>query len=116
MKIGHLELFVKDPLKSKLFYETLLGFKVIDVQHELFVWMKKDNIEILLRPGKNDSDHKNYNESKSGIVFYTEDLEKTRDELLQKGLTFSGTDGSDKCLTFKDPDGNWFQLVNPEQH
>ena len=116
MKFGHLEIFVKDPLKSKMFYETVLDFEVIEVQLGNFVWLKKNNIEILLRPGKNDLNYINYDESKSGIVFYTEDLEITREELLQKGLTFSGTDGSDKCLTFKDPDGNWFQLVNPEKH
>lgn len=116
MKFGHIEVFVRDPMKSKTFFETVLGFEIVDVQQEQFVWLKINNIELLLRPGKNDTDYKNYNESKSGIVFYTDDLWKTRDELLKRGITFSGTDGSDNCLTFKDPDGNWFQLVNPDQH
>jgi hypothetical protein len=47
---------------------------------------------------------------------YTNDLEETVDAFKKKGLEFKGTDGSEKCLTFTDPDGHWFQLVNPEDH
>lgn len=54
-----------------------------------------------------------YKDSDVGFVFYTDDLEKTRKELISHGLEFKGTDGSDSCLTFTDPDGNWFQLVDP---
>ena len=42
------------------------------------------------------------------------DLEKSRNELISRGLIFRGTDGSDECLTFTDPDGNWFQLTDPD--
>ena len=31
--------------------------------------------------------------------------------LRERGLEFRGTDGSESCLTFMDPDGNWFQLA-----
>jgi catechol 2,3-dioxygenase-like lactoylglutathione lyase family enzyme len=40
MKIGHIELFVKDPLASKEFYESVLGFEVIAVQGSDFVWVR----------------------------------------------------------------------------
>ena len=32
MKVGHLELFVKDPVVSKDFYESTLGFEVVAEQ------------------------------------------------------------------------------------
>jgi len=113
MKIGHIEIFVKDPMVSKDFYEKILGFTVTEVQHEKYVWLKLGETQILLRPGKNDLKTNEYKDSKVGIVIYTDDHSKTRSELEGKGLVFCGTDGSDSCLTFKDPDGNWFQLVNP---
>jgi excinuclease ABC subunit A len=72
--------------------------------------------ELFFGTGENKLITDKYNNSNSGIVLYSDDLEKSRDELISKGLQFKGTDGSDKCLTFTDPDGNWFQLVNTNQH
>ena len=118
MKLGHIEIFVKNPLESKKFYTDLLGFEVVDVQDNKFVWLKSGDSLILLRPGdySPDSVTSEYSKSKSGLVIYTDDLERTSGKLKSKGLEFKGTDGSDKCLTFIDPDGNWLQLVNPEDH
>lgn len=114
MKLGHIEIFVKDPLRAKDFYEKILGFELVEVQNEKFVWMKLGENLILLRPGKNDLKANEYRNSNTGFVLYTADLKKTKDELNERGLEFKGTDGSDECLTFTDPDGNWFQLVNPD--
>jgi hypothetical protein len=47
-------------------------------------------------------------------VFYTDDVDKTAAELRARGLVFRGEDGPG-CLTFTDPDGHWFQLVNPRE-
>lgn len=114
MKIGHIEIFVKDPLRSKDFYEKILGFELVEVQGDKFVWLKLGDYLFLLRPGKNDLKVNEYKDSNLGFVLYTDDIETTRKELTSKGLEFKGTDGSDECLTFTDPDGNWFQLVDPE--
>ncbi|MDQ3021460.1 MAG: VOC family protein [Bacteroidota bacterium] len=114
MKFGHIEIFVKEPLNSKEFYEKILGFELIEFQHEKFVWLKLGENQILLRPGGNNYQSSEYKDSNSGIVLYTENLEKTKDELISRGLVFKDTDGSDTCLTFTDPDGNWFQLVDPQ--
>lgn len=111
--IGHTEIFVKDPLRSKEFYEKVLGFELVEVQNEKFVWLKSGDKLFLLRPGKNDLQVNEYKNSNTGLVFYTEHLQNTRDDLISRGLEFKGTDGSDECLTFTDPDGNWFQLVDP---
>ncbi len=114
MQAGHIEIFAGDIQASRHFYENILGFSVTEIQHDKFVWMKLGGIEILLRPGKNNNQTDEYKDSKIGFVFYTSDLNKTKVELEDRGLVFSGTDGSDSCLTFKDPDGNWFQLTDPD--
>lgn len=116
MNLGHIEIFVKDPLKSKEFYKDVLGFTVEDIQKDKYVWLIKGGTEILLRPGKNHLQINNYQSTNIGLVLYTEDLDDAVKELTSKGLKFKGTDLSEKCLTFTDPDGNWFQLVNPKDH
>ena len=116
LKPGHIELFVKDTLASKKFYPDILEFEEIETQHGNLVWMRNGNLELLLRPSKGQSKSKDYQSSNVGFVFYTNDLNRSVKELQAKGLKFIGTDGSEKCLTFNDPDGNWFQLVNPNDH
>ncbi|MCY7362674.1 MAG: VOC family protein [Ignavibacteria bacterium] len=113
MEFGHIEIFVKEPMKAKEFYEKVLGFEITEIQNNKFVWMKFGENEFLLRPGKHSIICSEYKESDIGFVFYTEDVQKKKEELISKGLEFKGTDGSEECLTFTDTDGNWFQLVNP---
>lgn len=116
MQIGHIEIFVSNPLKAKLFYTEILGFEEIIIQQDQFVWLKMGEIEVLLRPSITQKDTSKFGEKSVVMVFYTEDLTKTKGDLEKKGLVFNGIDGSDKCPTFKDEDGNWFQLVNPNDH
>ncbi|HAX48948.1 MAG TPA: VOC family protein [Ignavibacteria bacterium] len=116
IKFGHIEIFVKDPIASKDFYINVLGFELETIQAEKFIWLKHAESLILLRPGKENEPSPNYQSARTGFVLYTNDLDKTGAELLNRGLMFKGTDGSDRCLTFQDPDGNWFQLVNPKEH
>jgi catechol-2,3-dioxygenase len=56
LRLGHINIFVKDPLKSRIFYEDVLGFEFKIVQKNKYVWMRKENIEILLRPKANEFD------------------------------------------------------------
>ncbi|MCE9583720.1 MAG: VOC family protein [Planctomycetes bacterium] len=114
-RVGHLEIFVTDPSRAKEFYRNVLGFEIGDIQHEgKVVWMTKGELTILLRPGS-PAAPATYQESTVAIVLYTDDLDAEMKDLKNRGLVFKGTDGSDRCLTFTDPDGNWFQLVNPEE-
>ena len=112
MKIGHIELFVKDASASRDFYESVLGFEVVAVQSQDQIWVGCGEMEILLRKGK-PSNSSRYEVSNNGIVLYTDDLASTAKELTNRGLEFKGTTDSEKCLTFTDLDGHWFQLVNP---
>lgn len=116
LTIGHIELFVSDPGASMIFYRDVLGFEVVAVQGDDFVWMGGGSIELLLRRGTPKPGEGPYDRSSCGIVLYTGDLDATVAELTQRGLAFDGTDGSGPCLTFRDPDGHWFQLVDPTHH
>ena len=113
MKIGHIEIFVQDIQRSKQFYENVLGFEFVVQQGDQFVWLKKGELEFLLRSGKNPHRVSEYQKTSLAIVLYTDDLLETKKDLEDRGLIFKGFDGSERCLTFTDPDGNWFQLVNP---
>jgi catechol 2,3-dioxygenase-like lactoylglutathione lyase family enzyme len=116
MKLGHMEIFVKNPIEAKDFYIDVLGFELIEIQNEKVVWLKKGEREILLRPGENKLKAGRYQDTNMAFVLFTDNLDDSVNELKAKGLQFKGTDGSERCLTFTDNDGNWFQLVNPAEH
>ena len=111
MRIGHIELFVRNPAEPRAFYERVLGFEVKAVQGQL-VWLKLGDSEFLLRPGSNPSSAQQYRDAASGIVLYTDNLDATLAALRSRGLELRGDDG-EECPTFTDPDGHWFQIVNP---
>jgi catechol 2,3-dioxygenase-like lactoylglutathione lyase family enzyme len=116
MKVGHLEIFSMNPIRSQQFYCDVLGFEIVSVQNEQFIWIKKDDLEILIRPGHPPEPVTRYEDTPMGIVLYTSNVEKVLKELVDKGLQVKGTVDSNKCYTFTDPDGNWFQLVDPDDH
>ena len=117
LKLGHIELFVKDPQASGDFYTGVLGFKLVEKQDDgNYIWLSSGESLILLRPGDGSQKGSDYGSASTGIVVYTDDLSAAKKELVSRGLEFKGTDGSENCLTFTDPDGNWFQLVNPGEH
>lgn len=116
LRPGHIELFCHDVERSRVFYTTVLGFDVVDIQRGEFVWLRLGDLEILLRPGSPETPVSAYQNSRQALVFYTDNLDRARTQLEANGLEFKGTDGSGTCLTFTDPDGNWFQLVDPGDH
>lgn len=108
MRIGHVELPVQDLLASLAFYEGVLGFRLEANQGDRFLWLTSGDVVILLRPGPprpagGEDDSPN-------VVLYTEDLDAAHARLVAAGVstTLRGT-----CHYFQDPDGHWFQLVNP---
>ena len=116
MKFGHFELFVTDPLTSLPFYRDMLGFDVVAVQAESFVWLKLGEQEVLLRPGRPLSSSPTYSNSRIGIVLYTHNLLETVETLRQRGLNITCMPDEESCYNFTDLDGNWFQLVDPTGH
>jgi catechol 2,3-dioxygenase-like lactoylglutathione lyase family enzyme len=115
MRLGHIEVFVSAPLASRVFYERL-GFVHEETQGGRFVWLSSGEVKILLRPGRRAPVPAAYGEASSAIVLYCDDLEAAMARLRAAGIEFSGTDGGASCPTFRDPDGNWFQLVDPRAH
>ncbi len=116
MKSGHIEIFVSDPMKARGFYVDVLGFTLVQIQGDQFVWLTLEDQSFLLRPSKNQNRVEFYDQSKIGLVLYTENLKEKRAELESRGLKFEDPDMFEGCLTFQDPDGNWFQLVDPNNH
>ena len=113
MYLGHTELFVKDPRASRDFYERVLGFTVTDVQHNgAIIWLQLGDRVILLRVGVRPPTAPNYQRAGQALVFFSDDLAAEMRALESRGLVFNGDDGPG-CPTFTDPDGNWFQLVDP---
>jgi catechol 2,3-dioxygenase-like lactoylglutathione lyase family enzyme len=77
------------------YYTGSLGFELVDNQNDTFIWLKKDDVEFLLRPqGEYDL---------PCVVFYSEDPESHGVPVERKG----------DCFHFQDADGNSFQIVDP---
>ena len=114
LKLGHLEIFVKDPLKSKEFYIDVLGFEHVETQGNKAVWLKMGDGLILLRPGSNSHPSNTYQSANIAMVIYCDDAVKTLQTYKDRGLVIKGDDTG--CPVFTDPEGNWFQLVNPAEH
>lgn len=109
MFLRHIEIFVSDPLKSKEFYENILGFKTEVVQKDKYVWMKMGEKEILLRPKDGSPNTRSFASSDSNIVLCSENPVAELKRMKDAGLEVKGNDGG--CPTFTDLDGNWFQLI-----
>jgi catechol 2,3-dioxygenase-like lactoylglutathione lyase family enzyme len=116
IRFGHIEVLATNLERSQQFYRGLLGFEISAVQGDRFVWLRNGPVEILLRQGRPPQPTSRYEDARVGIVLYTESLDEVMDELEGRGLQFRGTVDSDRCPTFTDPDGNWFQLVDPDDH
>lgn len=110
MRLGHIELFVADPLGSMPFYRDALGFELVEVQGERVVWLKSGDAELLLRPGANAAPADSYQRAPIAMVLYTDDMPAATARLEKHGVEILGNDGPG-CLTFTDPDGHWLQLV-----
>ena len=76
MKAGHVEIFVSDPAAARVFYEDVLGFEVVAVQGERFVWLRSGGREFLLRPGRTAARLDRYSDAPMAIVLYTDDLQR----------------------------------------
>lgn len=109
---GHWELFCADTARARDFYERILGAQLLEEQEGGYVWLLLGAQELLLRPG-NTARTDSYGQAGQALVLYTDDLPAARAALKKRGLEFRGEDGHPDCPTFQDPDGHWFQLVNP---
>ena len=111
MRLGHVEVFVTDVGRARAFYEGVLGFAVTAVQGDgRFVWLRCGDGEVLLRPGKPPVSA-SYVSGGPALVLYADDLPATLESIRARGAEPCGDDGG--CPLFRDPDGNWIQVVDP---
>ncbi|MBI3158655.1 MAG: VOC family protein [Chloroflexi bacterium] len=113
MRIGHLEIFVRDPAAARRFYEEGLGFEFTAEQGADFVWLKSGGLEVLLRRGQPPTAPDNYHASAAALVLYSDDLAAAQERLAAAGVPVEPMENEPDCVVFQDPDGNWLQLVNP---
>jgi catechol 2,3-dioxygenase-like lactoylglutathione lyase family enzyme len=111
MRLGHVEIFVADPIRSLAFWRDAIGFEVVDVQGGRFVWLRSGAALVLLRPGANPAPSETYQRAPIALVLYTDDLQAAAARLAGHAVPIRGDDGPG-CLTFCDPDGHWLQLVD----
>ncbi len=97
MKILMTSVFVDDPLKAHVFYTEVLGFRsqqfVPEAQVAIVVSPEDPDGTCLLLEPRGDSFAKTYQESVYGaglpvIVFGTQDVQATREELESRGVRF----------------------------
>lgn len=116
LRFGHIEILSSDPHRLKSFYCDVLGFELEIIQNEQYIWLNKGEMTILIRPGEPPQPAGRYEDAPTGFILYTSNVQETLRVLVANGLEIKGTVDSDKCFTFTDPDGNWFQLVDPHDH
>lgn len=107
MRIGHIELPVSDPLSSARFYIDALGFEPV-VEDDRVSWLQLDGLELQLRRGSPQSiDH---DVDAVNLVLYSDDVDRDVHRLRHAGVV---TTERANCHHFQDPDGHWWQLVDP---
>ena len=92
------------------YYVEVLGFELVANQGDRFIWVKCGAVEVLLKPGPGREPQTF--EDASCIVLYTDDLDAQRAALTDRGVH---TTAHGNCHHFQDPDGHWFQLVDPTE-
>lgn len=110
MIIGHVELPVKDALVSQAYYVEKLGFELVSNQADTFVWVRKGSLELLLRPGSPSPG--SAHPDAINLVLYSDDLGTDIAALESRGVQFERVHN---CFHFRDPDGYWWQIVNPNE-
>lgn len=104
-------MFGPDTEALKRFYVRALGCEVEVEQPGGYVWLTLAGQELLLRPSPAREPLPDYQSSRVAFVLYVQDLAAARDAIVAADPGGQGKDGSDGCLTFADPAGNWFQVV-----
>jgi catechol 2,3-dioxygenase-like lactoylglutathione lyase family enzyme len=110
------ELFVRDPERSRRFWTETVGAELEAVQPGGFTWLVLGEVGILLRPGRPGATPGRYDEASVGLVLEVESLAETREAFEGRGLVFEGDDGTESCPTFRDPDGHWVQVIEAGSH
>ena len=108
-------LIVKDIIKSRQFYERVLGLKLISI-HEGRLHFEYGGHLIVMFQGESDAiAHKHGFDSNSALVFSVEDLDSKINELKSHGVIFIHETPSKnswgRYSAFSDPSGIIHELI-----
>jgi catechol 2,3-dioxygenase-like lactoylglutathione lyase family enzyme len=97
------------------FYVDVLGAAVVAEQGGgRFLWIRLADREILLRVGDPGPVAATYDGCGIGLVAYSSDLDVDVRRLQDAGVQCAPMPGERGCYSFQDPDGHWWQLVDPD--
>ncbi len=114
-RFGHLEIMATDVEACVRFYVDGFGLEIEVRQGPDAVWLRAGPVSLLIRRGTAGPGPSTYVGSGAGIVLYTDDLPGSLARLRSCGITPVGSDGPGTCPLFRDPVGNWIQLVDPRE-
>ncbi len=117
LKLSRVILFVDDINKTTDFYENIIGLKLVGERNDEFVSLDAGGCQLCLHqiPSEYLDSGNKYEareDSYTKVVFYSDDVERDRAELISKGVRmkeivkFEGIEFCDGC----DCEGNIFQI------
>lgn len=125
MKIEHLALQMKDPVKAAKWYVDNLGFTIVKQMesspfcHFIIDQAKEMLLEIFRLPDKEVPDYKALDPSIMHLGFSVENIEAVYEELISSGATLvseiSISKTGDKIAMLRDPWGLPIQLIKRKQ-
>ena len=110
IQLSHIWLYVKDTSTSIKFYRDVIGFKITETFPDGSLFHAGS---ILLGIHREEGDRKSLPGS-TVLILRTNNIEKTYKELKARGVTFDGQildKPYGKIVSFKDPDGYIWELV-----
>lgn len=118
--VGHLEVLAADLAAAERFYVEGLGFAVTDRQGPpggppSALWLAAGPLAVLLRRGRPGPRATSHAEAGLAPVIYTDDVPALLARLSRLGVAPVGDDGPG-CPLVRDPDGTWWQVVDPRAH
>jgi catechol 2,3-dioxygenase-like lactoylglutathione lyase family enzyme len=117
-RMVYLFIYVSDLARSREFYETKLGLRVIEEDADC---VKFDTGHVILALNR-VADHPAYGielpkgkDGSADIVFLVEDVWEMRNSLIERGVAFHPVDWYQPggLADFYDPDGHWLTLYQP---
>jgi glyoxylase I family protein len=116
LEIQHVEIHVSSLENAKDFYINKLGLEVLEENTSLnLIALKAGGVRVSIfggyEPDKNPFERK----VSTHIIFRTDDLEKTIEELTKRGVVFKGeifeAPGFIRDIITADPDGNIIEIA-----
>lgn len=114
--IQHVEIHVSSLQNAKEFYADKLGLEILEEIPELnLVALKAGNVRISIFGGYKPNTESSAKKTGTHIIFRTDNIETTIDQLLARGVQFNGdifeAPGFIRDIATTDPDGNIIEIA-----